>query len=311
MAQEHVLQGLEPDNLLAFLALLGFHRAVGHAEPVWFPRVYWDGVPIRPRIVVSSNIDREGLLKAAAAGCAALSEVHSFDRRDLNYTGAEARRELEDSCKHETSEGYLKVALLSALMSDAAVKRDGTVKATPYCSMFGQGHQHFLERMESVPKGIVPKELRGKITTDDLNGPAKLEQALFQQWNRVDPTPSFRWDPVEDRRYALRFGNPSGDKGLTVHGANRLASLAVPLLLGMPTRERGEVRLYAIATEWDGTAIRVRWPIWSRPATLTAILKMLAGCGTSPGLSIKFVYHSNRIGVEKYFNFTRAVAVGG
>jgi hypothetical protein len=67
----------------------------------------------------------------------------------------------------------------------------------------------------------------------DLNTPAYLHTALFVPWSRSDETDGFRWDPAEDRRYALRFKNPSGDSGRTVHGANRLAcvglaALAVP-----------------------------------------------------------------------------------
>jgi hypothetical protein len=47
---EHRLEGLEPDNLLAFLALLGLLRALEEARPAWRPRVRWsiDEPPLRP-----------------------------------------------------------------------------------------------------------------------------------------------------------------------------------------------------------------------------------------------------------------------
>ena len=35
------LNGLEPDNLLAFLALLGLLRTLEHARPTWRTRVAW------------------------------------------------------------------------------------------------------------------------------------------------------------------------------------------------------------------------------------------------------------------------------
>jgi hypothetical protein len=38
----HLLVGLEPDNLLAFLALLGRLRALETARPQWGARGYWD-----------------------------------------------------------------------------------------------------------------------------------------------------------------------------------------------------------------------------------------------------------------------------
>jgi len=34
----HRLEGLEPDNLLAFLALLGLLRSLETARPAWRPR---------------------------------------------------------------------------------------------------------------------------------------------------------------------------------------------------------------------------------------------------------------------------------
>jgi hypothetical protein len=177
-------------------------------------------------------------------------------------------------------------------MSDAAFK-DDKVRATPFCAMFGQGHQNFLERLDRVTKGVPPKELQKVTTAEELNSTDKLDAALFRDWERTDRTQSFRWDPVEDRRYALRFEDPSGDKGLTVHGANRLASLALPLLPAVPRRERGEVRLYAVATHWYQGSLTIRWPIWSQAASLRAIVMMLSGCGFEhgfPGFGLIDVY---------------------
>ena len=44
------LEGLEPDNLLAFLALLGLLRALEASRPTWQPRAAWDvdNPPLRP-----------------------------------------------------------------------------------------------------------------------------------------------------------------------------------------------------------------------------------------------------------------------
>ena len=40
-------------------------------------------------------------------------------------------------------------------MSDAAAK-DGKIEATPLCLLFGQGHQHFLDRLAAVPNTEAP-----------------------------------------------------------------------------------------------------------------------------------------------------------
>jgi len=312
--KDHSLQGLEPDNLLAFLALLGFHRALDHAVPEWKSRVYWSGMPLRPVLVLAQDAGRSEVLDAAARGCDALSAVHSFGtHKDIDYSWDEARMELQAACLSAGPADRLKADLLSALMSDGAVKDDKSVRATPFCAMFGQGHQHFLERLESVPYGKPPKELAKTVKRADLNSAAMLERALFRAWERADRTQSFRWDPLEDRRYALRYEDPSTEKGLTVHGANRLASLALPLLTAIPRRERGEIRLHAIGTSWEKRAgVCVRWPVWHRPATLRAVVLMLAICGggdTMPAGVIR-IYQSERISVGKFFNFTRAVPPG-
>ena len=48
------LNGIEPDNLLGFLALLGLLRALEASRPIWYPRASWtvDAPPIRPSLCI-------------------------------------------------------------------------------------------------------------------------------------------------------------------------------------------------------------------------------------------------------------------
>jgi hypothetical protein len=217
---KHILQGLEPDNLLAILALLGCLRSIEQAEPDWRPRIYWDGMPLRPVLVLSKVIERAALLDGIARGAAKLAEVHSFEGRPkLDYQKSEARNILERAC--DPAQGRLRIDLLGALMSDAVVKEDDEIQPTPFCAIFGQAQQYFLLQFADVPNGIPPKT--AKVSPEYLNSVTRLDEALFCEWERKDPTQSFRWDPIEDRRYALRFKEPSSDQKVTIHGANRLA----------------------------------------------------------------------------------------
>ena len=79
-------------------------------------------------------------------------------------------------------------------------------------------------------------------------------------------------------------------------------------------RVRGKIQLSAVGTEWiQGVGLCVSWPIWSRLASLKAILAMLANCGdlrSSEGLGIIRIYRAERISVGKFFNFTRASPIG-
>lgn len=313
---EHRVAGLEPDNLLAFLALLGLLRALDTARSDWCARAYWDDrvQPLRPVLVLATPATQDAIAVAAAQGAEALACVHRFGRSDLNYPSDEARKLLEDSRDPQTTE------LLDSLMSDGARREDGSVWPTPFCFLFGQGHQHFLSRLSDVPAGRLPSRLAKSRRPADLNAPDFIAKALFSPWTRTDPTDGFRWDPIEDRRYALRAVDPSGDPAGMEHGANRLAAVGLPALSGAFVRRRGETRFLNAATSYasDGT-IRITWPIWTVPARLhgiRAVLSHPALAADAPDLSqlaplgVSSVFRARRISVGKFFNVTAAQRIG-
>jgi hypothetical protein len=269
---DHELPGIETDNLLGFLAILGLLRAVERAKPQWFPRAYFSGVPLAARLVVDSTVDRTQIAEAAAEGCAAYASLFEFQYSDLTFDQAAARKLLiADLAEGETG------LVGSALCSDAAIKPDGKIEATPLCAMFGQGHQSFLDRLGSVSHGKVPRALQGK-NAPDLNAPAFIERALFQRWLREDKTETFRWDYVEDRRYALRAVDPSTDPPTTEHGANRLAVLGLLSFQCAPRgTPSGRTRLSArgVSRGAPGSSVRITWPVWGRPTTLRGIEALL------------------------------------
>jgi hypothetical protein len=309
----HRLHGLEPDNLLAFLALLGLLRALDATRPDWRARAYWqdDPRPLRPVLVLTAPQTPGAVTEAAAAGAAKLAAFHVFDRKDLNQNVAEAREALMKANGSSLSE-----ALICALMCDAAVRDNGHIWPTPFCFLFGQGHQHFLERLVDVPNGKLPKSLTKSKKPPDLNSPNFIDRTLFAPWTRSDPSDSFRWDPSEDRRYALRSRDPSGDPSQTEHGANRLAAVGLPVLSGAPILRRNEVRFLNRSTAYGGDGgIEISWPNWALPARLAGIRALLARrqlSEASPSrtelarVGISGLWRAQRISVGKYFNITRA-----
>jgi hypothetical protein len=315
---EHVLEGLEPDNLLAFLALLGLLRALDAVRPEWRARAFWRvEPPVRPVLTLAAPQSREAIAEAAAEGAATLAAIHDFDRKDLAYDAGEARQIFEDLDPDvSTEELFRKEELFGALMSDGAARDDGRVWPTPLCFLFGQGHQHFLERLADVPKGKLPGALAKLRDPPDLNAPSYIANALFAPWTRGDSTDSFRWDPAEDRRYALRACDPSSDPGGTQHGANRLAGVGLPVLSGTAIRRRNEIRfLVRGATYGEGGRIDISWPIWTRPARLAGLRALLAHPeigAKEPNMSVlsllgvACVRRARRISVGKYFNVASA-----
>ena len=155
-ATHHRLEGLEPDNLLAFLTLLGLLRSLDTARPAWRARAYWDDrvQPLRPLIALAAPEIQGAVAAAAAEGAAALAATYAFDRADLAYQDGRARALLAKA------EDRRQVAeLMGALMSDGAVRDDERVWPTPLCFLFGQGHQHFLSRLADIPAGRLPSKI--------------------------------------------------------------------------------------------------------------------------------------------------------
>jgi hypothetical protein len=257
---------------------------------------------------------------AASEGAAALALDYEFpqteneaaeSQRDLNYEKQTARALLDRASK---SQDRRRADLWSALMCDAAEK-DGKVEATPLCLLFGQGHQHFLDRLAAVPRTEAPPPRgRGKQALT-LTAAETLHEAIFQSWTRQDPTPAFRWDPAEDVRYALRAGDPSKEKSTTQHGANRLAALGLPLLTASPAQRGERVRLQVLGGAFERNEFVFCWPIWRQPASLASIRALLGhqdlqeGASKHAHLGITDVRRTRRIGVGKFMNFTHAEAV--
>jgi hypothetical protein len=317
----HRLQGLEPDNLLAFLALLGLLRAIETSRPDWRPRAAWDidQPPLRPWLLTSEPATPEVVSQAAADGATRLAQSYEFSpegpdaasQKDLNYSREYARELLSQAVAEEKRE-Y--VDLLAALMSDVAGK-DGRVEPTPLCLLFGQGHQHFLDRLAVVPRTAAPPPRGRGRNAVALTAAETLHEALFEPWARRDPTPGFRWDPAEDVRYALRADDPSGEKSTTQHGANRLAALGLPILTVVPVQRGARVRLQVLAGAFDGD-FTLAWPIWREPASLAGIRAMLSHPDMTNGatalrhLGVEQIRRARRISNGRFNNFTRAEVIG-
>lgn len=320
------LTGLESDNLLAFLALLGLLRSL-EATPEGkklFPRACWklDDSPLRPVLCLKTPTTREDVTEIAARGLATLALSHDFGERnqnDLNYPHKEARAMMEEAARTATVSNRVRTDLLSSLMNDAATKEDkdpdaAPIAPTPLCLLFGQGHQHFLDRFRNVSSEPAPPQRgKGKAAVT-LSAAECLSEALFAPWHRADSTFSFRWDPEEDVRYALMAGDPAAPtyKLGTQHGANRLASVGLAALTLVPETRAGRIRPSILGGSFDRDGFSFTWPIWKEPATLSAIRTMLG----HPDLrKMNGLYHlgvdhaltANRISVGKFMNFTRAV----
>jgi len=76
---------------------------------------------------------------------------------------------------------------------------ESLITATALCAL-GVSQQYFF------------KHARALITGPDKITAAKVRSALLEVWTYTDTAQSFRWEPAEERSYALRFRNPSKAK---------------------------------------------------------------------------------------------------
>lgn len=149
--------------------------------------------------------------------------------------------------------------LLAAFGTDARVNaRTSIVEPTPFQFIAGSGRQFFLE----TARGLLEK-----VAVD------RLRSTLFEPWTYSDEGLSMRWDPVEDRRYALMDRDPaSGDKPPTVWMANLLGYRALALFPCAPRRGR----LCAVGWMELDDAPAFTWPLWQQPVAPETVRSLLA-----------------------------------
>jgi len=104
--------------------------------------------------------------------------------------------------------------------------------------------------------------------------PERLSQTLFEPWAYRDARLSMRWDPTEDKRYALMGVEPADEGALTVWMANLLAYRGLVLFPCTPQR-RGLGTTAWTSLKGNGDEHMVlTWPIWEFGAS-PEIVRML------------------------------------
>lgn len=302
------MPGLEPDNLLAFMALLGLLRTLEAARPDWEPRASWKGPPWTAQLHLAAFPEAIEIAQATNEGILTLLEHFDVDKRkNVDFAPKEYRTYAKRMRRDK-----VRTALASALTAEWPQNRqgDGSLSAAPLVMMFGQGHQNFLERLIDVPRGALPNRLRKLKSPPDLAAPAKIAEALFQPWRREDDADGFRWDPEDDQRYALRYDDPSlTGAAPTVVGANRLAAIGF-LSFSTAASERGVQSVGAVRENGEWFFV---WPIWLPRLSRTGIEALLAHPELLSGersrlqlLGVAEIFRARRVANGKFMNVARA-----
>lgn len=175
--------------------------------------------------------------------------------KNIDCTESEYRAIVEPLLEEARFNGRESLDLLAAFCSagclhESPIKRkEGKLAPTPFSFISGSGHQDFLETAGELLQYVSPE---------------RVESTLFAPWMYEDEGLSMRWDPVEDRRYALMDRDPtaSDNKPRTMWMANLLAYRALALFPSAPSR----CGLTAVGWAQDETGEPIfTWPLWPHP----------------------------------------------
>ncbi|MBM7867089.1 hypothetical protein GTO89_10640 [Heliobacterium gestii] len=299
-SQQLIARGLEGSNPLAFLASLGLFRTLHRMYPEKNVKMHWEVVNCAWRPVYS-GIDyssREELMVYLHDKLLETQFVLSEKLGDsLKITPDDFRCYAHEGLHFQDTD---KLPFAVAFGSEAKGRE---LIQTQLCFLNGTGHQYFIRTIENLIKVA---------TTDQLN------KAIFEQWMYDDTGKniSLRWDPIDDRRYALRWSDPSTEDIRTEIGANRLAIEALPLFPVIPGMR------YCLTTGFSRrkNEIWFTWPVWEVPINIPVCRTLLAMkhlqneeplLENLQEIGVVEVFRSQRIsvGLFKYTNFTPACSM--
>ena len=263
-----LLTGLDGRNPLGFLAAIGLLRVLdddARRRQVALPSLSFEPGTAIARLTSDLALDTiiERVLNDAAtqADNRALQFAYTKDGdeaapgsrdaiRDLKPPPALATKLLRDVATAPERVAGLAAAWFSELVQD----NKGSTKPTGF--HFTAGQQTFLGMVEDLRTGITGQDVR---------------EALLGPWTNSSSLPSLTWDSSVTRLYALRAGDPSGEKRGSIPAANWLGVIA---LEAFPVATiKGELVTTGIKGRWKDSVFR--WPLWSPGTTFRVVCSLL------------------------------------
>jgi hypothetical protein len=333
-SNDMALTGPDAANPLGFLCALGTLRVASLVWPDRDIRMGWDrrSTGWRPILSMATAVSEaelvEGIyrycrygpdggesdLDGPPPGAAEAFPYLAIDRNTSKIEPDEFRTHALDQRPQASAEQRVFLDYLAAYGSDAVID-EGVIQDTALRTMSGSGWQHFLETMLNLTEDL---ELR------------HIEEALLAPWRYRDPLKnlSMRWDPSDLKQYALQATNPSDDRNRrsgSVHGANRLAVEALPLLPTMPVLRGLSPELATTGFEIAVSQPHWTWPVWGPAVSVSVVASLLAHPHLQRAVTdrergraareelrrmgVRELFRSRRISVDYYRNFTPAEAV--
>lgn len=311
MTDEIVLTGIDGSNPLGFMTALGAFRTLVGVPENTRARMYWSyrGAVWQP-VLQHLGVDREKLTANLLEGLREVStDPFEIDKK-LPFSAEKFSKAIGEALSKKASEAVRLLSLFAAFGSEAITDNEGAFLDTDFRMVRsgdnnGQGMLHYALQIRDA-------------TTKD-----SIDRALFDIWDYRDMGSSFRWDPLEDQRYALRADNPNSERasrvGIRLKGQPKMVlganSLALEALAFFPTVPMG-AKVLTTGFHVSGKKKFFTWPIWDTPIGVDAIqstLQMRDLHGTNPShdnllqRGICEIYRCHRFAPNQYYkNFSTA-----
>lgn len=299
-----LLPGLDGTNPLGFLAALGVLRVLSFQEQgvklswrlsdgTWRPEVFGVRVPL-PDLGAELHAAIRNLDRSA----------WSIDK-ELPFLAARLREHASKSVANSSQSNRLSADTLAAFGAECCREKKKVKKEE--IEIFKDTEFRLVRSGDNQHNGLLAY---AQFTLDDCNA-EQIQNSLASDWLYRDEKRSFRWDPAEDRGYALQWGNPSDDGALTERGANCLALFGMTCFPVIPVNDQVETTGFGLKEPKQAS---LTWPVWKHPINLGVVRSLLTLSESQKkqpdrfelaSLGIAAAYRCNRVMTSTYYaNFT-------
>lgn len=299
-----LLCGLDGANPLGFLAALGVLRTLTFAWPQRDVRLSWvtHTGAWRARLhaqnpLLTEHIDSRqvvvGSLQSALKGFMDDPAI-AFPEKNVKVEPREFRAYVEQLSQAEavSRDSW---DLAASFGTDGATEsrgaNQGKIKRSSLQMVNGGKRQDYFP---------IIRNLINKCSEEHL------DQTLFHSWKYADSmvAMNLRWDPVDDRRYALRWDDPSDTrtrKSGSQLGANRLAIQSLPFFPVIPVGRTARTVCFAP----KGQTEFFEWPIWEHPIGMQVCSSILTQFHVRDAKSDRSTRDLSRVGIVTKFKCER------
>lgn len=307
-----LLPGLDGANPLGFLAAIGVLALLAqediHAKLGWLMHGGTWKPTITGNAYLENSSSKDALTSQLSSILAKTSDEPFTSSSKLPFSSTALAAAFDNALGSSTGNTRRTADILTSFGSDSIHDQKGVFQATDLC---------MLRSGDSAGNGLpaYAQELRAKC------GEEELRRSLFNHWDYRDEGSSLRWDPVEDRRYALDWHNPTSSQGIKnkpmMIGANVLALEALAVYPSVPVGNQLSTTGFVNPQKKNRTFFT--WPIWTPSVcygelrSLLAYIKLREPSRDRNALTqrgVVAVFRSERIAPNQYYkNFSPADSV--